>query len=396
MKALHLGLAEYTATNFNGEITGDLVTASFDGTIKCIDLAADGTTVLGVTTLAIPPGTPLDVTQGPGGSLLVAQIRSGQILVLTPSSTSATVDPDIDHDGILNIADPFQYDSSNGTQFAKSKLSRESDVMSPSSMPPRTLKRAIAFIDRNVDDLSTLLAGVSPHVEPILLSDDEPAPQQMVRAVKGRADLDAIHVIAHGRPGEVSFGAGALSLDTMDDHAAELAEVGRMLGGGAIYLWTCETARGPRGAAFVKMLAHACGAPIAASTQRVGAAVRGGRWQLDAAPGATHASAPLTAQGVASYAGVLATHQQRGSPTSLPNPFLDLSHRKPATAGNNDESAAGDDVVGGTLDVFRTTDSRCRPTYRLFVCLKRHGREGRDVDDCSRRHHQRQPDPEYR
>src|SRR5262249_36021342 len=123
MKALHLGLAEYTATNFNGE--SDLVTASFDGTIKRIDLAADGTTVLGVTTLAIPPGTPLDVAQGPGGSLWVTQVGSGQILVLTPSSTSATVDPDIDHDGILNIADPFPDDRSTGAQFAKSKLSRE-------------------------------------------------------------------------------------------------------------------------------------------------------------------------------------------------------------------------------------------------------------------------------
>ena len=174
-------------------------------------------------------------------------------------------------------------------------------------MSPRTLKRAIAFIDRNVDDLGTLLAGISPHVEPILLSDDEPAPRQMVRAVKGRADLDAIHVIAHGRPGEVSFGAGALSLDTTDEHAAELAEVGRMLRGGAIHLWTCETARGRRGAAFIEALARASGAPIAASTQRVGAAAGGGRWQLDARPGAIHASAPLTAQGVASYAGVMAT-----------------------------------------------------------------------------------------
>src|SRR5437016_1959452 len=63
----------------------------------------------------------------------------------------------------------------------------------------RTLKRAIAFIDRNVDDLGTLLASLSPHVEPILLSDDEPAPRQMVRAVRRWADLDAIHVIAHGR-----------------------------------------------------------------------------------------------------------------------------------------------------------------------------------------------------
>jgi hypothetical protein len=138
------------------------------------------------------------------------------------------------------------------------------------AMSPRTLKRAIAFIDCNVDDLGTLLAGISPHVEPILLSDDEPAPRQMVR----RADLDAIHVIAHGRPGEVSFGAGALSLDTTEEHAAELAEVGRILRGGAIYLWTCETARGRRGAAFVGALARASGAPIAASTRRVGAAAR--------------------------------------------------------------------------------------------------------------------------
>src|SRR5262245_61412319 len=64
----------------------------------------------------------------------------------------------------------------------------------------RTLKRAIAFIDCSVDDLGTLLASMSPQVEPILLSDDEPAPRQMVRAVSRRANLDAIHVIAHGRP----------------------------------------------------------------------------------------------------------------------------------------------------------------------------------------------------
>ena len=176
-----------------------------------------------------------------------------------------------------------------------------------SAMSPRTLKRAIAFIDRNVDDLGTLLAGISPDVEPILLSDDEPAPRQMLRAVRRRADLDAIHVIAHGRPGEVSFGGGALSLQTTAEHAAELAEVGRILHGGAIYLWTCETARGGRGAAFIEALARASGAPIAASTQRVGAAARGGQWQLDARSGPIHENAPLTAQGVALYAGVMAT-----------------------------------------------------------------------------------------
>lgn len=89
--------------------------------------------------------------------------------------------------------------------------------------------REIAFIDRHVDDLDILLAGIRPDVDAILLSDDEPAPRQKARAVKGRDGLEAIHIIAHGRPSEVSFGAGTLSLEFMDDYAAELAEVGLML-----------------------------------------------------------------------------------------------------------------------------------------------------------------------
>ncbi len=86
-------------------------------------------------------------------------------------------------------------------------------------------KREIAFIDCGVDDLATLLAGIRPDVEAIVLLDDEPASRQIARAVQGREGLEAIHVIAHGRPGEVSFGAGALSPDTIIEYAAELAEV---------------------------------------------------------------------------------------------------------------------------------------------------------------------------
>jgi hypothetical protein len=86
-------------------------------------------------------------------------------------------------------------------------------------------KREIAFIDCGVDDLATLLAGIRPDVEAIVLLDDEPASRQIARAVQGREGLEAIHVIANGRPGEVSFGAGALSPDTIIEYAAELAEV---------------------------------------------------------------------------------------------------------------------------------------------------------------------------
>ena len=108
------GLMVYTATTFNGEITGDLITASFDGTLKLIQLAPDGVTVQGVTTLATPGGTPLDLVQGPGGSIWVAQIGAGQILALTPSDQASASDPDMDDDGLLNTVDPFQADAANG------------------------------------------------------------------------------------------------------------------------------------------------------------------------------------------------------------------------------------------------------------------------------------------
>src|SRR6201987_6578005 len=102
-------------------------------------------------------------------------------------------------------------------------------------MATSTFKREIAFIDRGVDDLDTLLAGIRPDVEPILLSNDEPAPRQMARAVQGReGQLDAIHVIAHGRPGEVSFSAGALTLEQIAEHSGDPAEIGQKLGNGGV------------------------------------------------------------------------------------------------------------------------------------------------------------------
>ncbi|MBX3503219.1 MAG: hypothetical protein KF889_27565 [Alphaproteobacteria bacterium] len=108
------GLMEYTATAFGGEITGDLVTASFDGTVKLIQLAADGVTVTGVINLATPGGIPLDVTQGPDGTIWVAQIGAGAVIALVPSSEGSTSNPDIDGDGLLNVVDPFQADAANG------------------------------------------------------------------------------------------------------------------------------------------------------------------------------------------------------------------------------------------------------------------------------------------
>jgi hypothetical protein len=113
------GLAEYTASNFQGSMKGDLLAASFDNSIKRVKLNAAGTQATLQETLFGSAGSvPLDVTavgdNGPfPGTIWVAAIGSGSIVVFEPSDYGQTAgggggpvviqDPnDLDDDGFSN------------------------------------------------------------------------------------------------------------------------------------------------------------------------------------------------------------------------------------------------------------------------------------------------------
>ena len=164
----------------------------------------------------------------------------------------------------------------------------------------------IAFVDPGIADVGALISGCRPGVEVFLLSPTRPALQQIARAVEGRTP-GVVHIIAHGRPGEVNFASGALTLDMLARCTADLSGIGNALGDhGSLLLWSCDTGQGARGKAFVEALAHATGVPVAASSNPVGSADLGGGWDLDERQGAAHVLAPLTNLGAASYSGLLA------------------------------------------------------------------------------------------
>lgn len=176
-------------------------------------------------------------------------------------------------------------------------------------LPEHATVREIVFVDPGISDLDTLLRGVRPGIETHLLTTDEPALAQMARAVAGRSGLEAIHVISHGKPGEVSFSAGTIATDDIERAAAELAGFGRALGAdGALLIWACETGAGERGAAFLDALARKTGARVAAASGLVGAAAKGGTWTLDRASGRR----PVTAEGMEDYTGVMARFTASG------------------------------------------------------------------------------------
>jgi VCBS repeat-containing protein len=171
-----------------------------------------------------------------------------------------------------------------------------------------TTNQEIAFIDPAITDLDVFIAGLRPEVEAIVLHPSSSAPAQIAKALCGRSALQAVHIVAHGKAGEVSFSAGALSMETLNQHADDLVAIGHALGAtGSLNLWTCETAQGEQGQAFVAALAGITGVGVAASARLVGATGQRGGWVLDTMSHANEKHAPLTVNGMAGYAGVMAT-----------------------------------------------------------------------------------------
>ncbi|SFP87573.1 protein of unknown function [Mesorhizobium sp. NFR06] len=165
----------------------------------------------------------------------------------------------------------------------------------------------LVFVDPSVSDLGTILRNLRPEVEAIVLDAERPAARQMARALEGRDGLDAVHVIAHGAPGRVSFAAGEWSARTLEDEGDDLASIGQALGGsGELLLWSCNTGAGAAGTNFVDALARETGAPVAAADYLVGSSALGGDWKLNVRTRKAAERLPLTEVGMGIYAGVLA------------------------------------------------------------------------------------------
>lgn len=104
-----------------------------------------------------------------------------------------------------------------------------------------THKTEIAFIDRSITDLDTFLAEMRPEVEAIVLDAEIRATTQIAENLRGHSELQAVHIVAHGKSGAILFSSGDMTSETLAGQAQELADIGRSLGnGGGLCLWTVK------------------------------------------------------------------------------------------------------------------------------------------------------------
>jgi hypothetical protein len=185
-------------------------------------------------------------------------------------------------------------------------VSNNTELSLPSNPSPTgSTASGVVFIDSRVLGSTELLAGVSTNVQVVYLDAGSDGLAQMADYLEANPGASAVHVLAHGSPGNLWLGSSFLDSAALASHSAVLARIGQILtADGDILVYSCDLAAGELGASFVSTLAALTGADVAASTNHTGA---GGDWQLEVSTGSVDADLPLAQQAVDAYDLSLAT-----------------------------------------------------------------------------------------
>src|SRR4028119_100209 len=176
------------------------------------------------------------------------------------------------------------------------------------SVSRNSLPKSIVFIGSDLDDYQSLVGGVLPGTETIILDKNRNGVEQITAKLQTIAaaggTVDQVHIFSHGSSGSLQLGSATLNRDNLPQYENLLQGWRNALSEKAdIVLYGCDVAAGS-GSDFVSRLGELTGADIAASGDRTG---RGGNWNLEFAKGDIEAPLALNPQAIADYRGTLAT-----------------------------------------------------------------------------------------
>ena len=101
-------------------------------------------------------------------------------------------------------------------------------------------------------------------------------------------DLDAVHIVSHGEPGQLSFSNAQLNQDTLPEYVQMVEDWGNSLSAEAdLLFYGCDVASGEQGNAFIQQISQITDADVAASVDDTGI---DGNWKLEAQVGEIEAT----------------------------------------------------------------------------------------------------------
>ncbi len=199
--------------------------------------------------------------------------------------------------------------------------------------------KSILFIDSGVADYQSLLDGVRPGTEIVLLDANRDGVMQITAILNQRCDIGSVHILSHGHPAAIVVGNTSLTPATMDAYRPALQSWRTALAKTAeIFLYGCQVAKGAAGQQFVRQLSVTVQASMAAAIDLTGAKALGGNWDLAFRCGQINTPLIFEQNVLNGYSGTLATetisfgnHELNSSGTNSPV----LSYTKATTGYGN-------------------------------------------------------------
>ncbi|WP_236508538.1 DUF4347 domain-containing protein, partial [Tychonema sp. BBK16] len=279
-------------------------------------------------------------------------------------------------------------------------------------MTQQKLVSNLVFIDSNVEDYQSLISGVSPNAEVIILDETRDGIEQITERLAIEQNIEAIHIISHGSPGAVQLGANTLNSSNIESFAPQLKQWRKALIPGAdILLYGCNVAafnqprriefaaietksacadygistraggfslcssgfnrpvesptKPTRPNQFLQRLSELTGADIAASANLTGNAALGGDWELEIQIGSIEAT-PIKALAYSHILAATANPDNKTIPVNSPQISIDtlandtgssrLSVQSITTAPANGTATINDWIyVGGDFTTVNGT-----------------------------------------
>ncbi|HNP31448.1 MAG TPA: DUF4347 domain-containing protein, partial [Nitrospirales bacterium] len=198
-------------------------------------------------------------------------------------------------------------------------------------------RKEVVFIDTRVENYQTLMDGIDPAAEVILLDARRDGIEQMAEILRDRSDIDAIHLIGEGTEAEMHLGTAFLTLDSIHGQYADLfIHMGESLSADAdLLIYGCNFGRGTDGLLAIQSLADLTGADIAASTDRTGHISEYANWELEVSTGFIKTSIVIGQATQDAWEGVLATYTVTNTNDSGANSFRQAILDANANAGSD-------------------------------------------------------------
>ena len=145
-------------------------------------------------------------------------------LVLDTNRDSRSPNLETTDYGLNPIADEFSNDSQLDS------ITGESISLEPVEiLPEGSDTHQLVFIGSDVKDRQTLVDNISGATDVVLLDSDSDELIQISEHLSNYQDLDAVHIVSHGEPGQLSFSNSQLNQDTLPEYVHLVEDWGNSL-----------------------------------------------------------------------------------------------------------------------------------------------------------------------